>query len=101
MLNSRTSGVSVVIVPNTALAIDQEQGLKKFIDHDTAYYSDDSLEGQERRKGIRDRILAGNQRIIFTSPESLMDSLAPALYEAAKLGMLRYLVIDEAHTVEE
>ncbi|GAA6623056.1 protein DpdF [Scytonema sp. NUACC26] len=101
LLNSRTSGVSVVVVPTTALAIDQERALKPFVNHDTAYYGDKSQEEQERREGIRNRIRAGTQRIIFTSPESLMDSLAPALYEAAKLGMLRYFIIDEAHMVEQ
>ncbi|MEH1934465.1 MAG: protein DpdF [Nostoc sp.] len=102
LLNSRNNnGVSVVVVPTTALAIDQERALKPFVHHATAYYSDDSVEGKERREGIRDRIRAGTQRIIFTSPESLMDSLAPALYEAAKRGILRYFIIDEAHMVEQ
>jgi superfamily II DNA/RNA helicase len=59
------------------------------------------LEGKERRQEIRDRIRAGTQQIIFTSPESLLDTLAPCLYEAAHLGMLRYFVIDEAHMVEQ
>ncbi|MBE9200076.1 MULTISPECIES: protein DpdF [unclassified Nodularia (in: cyanobacteria)] len=102
LLNSRNNnGVSVVVVPTTALAIDQERALKPFVHHATAYYSDDSVEGKERREGIRDRIRAGTQRIIFTSPESLMDSLAPALYEAAHRGILRYFIIDEAHMVEQ
>jgi ATP-dependent DNA helicase RecQ len=102
LLNSRNNnGVSVVVVPTTALAIDQERALKPFVYHATAYYSDDTVEGKERREGIRDRIRAGTQRIIFTSPESLMDSLAPALYEAAKRGILRYFIIDEAHMVEQ
>lgn len=102
LLNSRNNnGVSVVVVPTTALAIDQERALKPFVHHATAYYSDDSVEGKERREGIRDRIRAGTQRIIFTSPESLMDSLASALYEAAKRGILRYFIIDEAHMVEQ
>ena len=101
LLNSRTSGVSVVVVPTTALSIDQERALNMFVNHATAYYSDDSEEGKQRRQGIRDRIRAGTQRIIFTSPESLMDSLAPSLYQAAKLGMLRYFAIDEVHMVEQ
>ncbi|HYX18640.1 MAG TPA: protein DpdF [Nostoc sp.] len=102
LLNSRNNnGVSVVVVPTTALAIDQERALKPFVHHATAYYNDNSVEGKERRAGIRDRIRAGTQRIIFTSPESLMDSLASALYEAAKLGILRYFIIDEAHMVEQ
>ncbi|MEH2026835.1 protein DpdF [Nostoc sp.] len=104
LLNSRNNnGVSVVVVPTTALAIDQERALKSksSVHHATAYYSDDSVDGKERREGIRDRIRAGTQRIIFTSPESLMDSLASALYEAAKRGILRYFIIDEAHMVEQ
>ncbi|MEH2286875.1 protein DpdF [Nostoc sp.] len=104
LLNSRNNnGVSVVVVPTTALAIDQERALKSksLVHHATAYYSDDSVEGKERREGIRDRIRAGTQRIIFTSPESLMDSLASALYEAAHRGILRYFIIDEAHMVEQ
>lgn len=101
LLQSRISGISVVVVPTTALAIDQERALKPFINHPTAYYGDESLEGKERRQEIRDRIRAGTQRIVFTSPESLIDTLAPSVYEAAKLGMLQYFVIDEAHMVEQ
>jgi len=101
LLRSQLGGVSAIVVPTTALAIDQERALKPFIDHPTAYYGDESLEGQQRRKEIRDRIRNGSQRIVFTSPESLMSSLAPAIYEAASLKMLRYFVIDEAHIVEQ
>ncbi len=100
LLESRIAGVSVVVVPTTALAIDQERALKPFI-YPTAYYGDESVAGQERRDEIRDRIRDGTQRIIFTSPESLLGSLASSLYEAANLGMLRYFVIDEAHMVEQ
>ncbi len=101
LLNSQNGGVSIVVVPTTALAIDQQRALQPFVNHDTAYYSDDSVEGKARREGIRSRIRAGTQRIIFTSPEALMQSLAPALYQAAKYRMLRYLVVDEAHMVEQ
>jgi superfamily II DNA/RNA helicase len=101
LLRSQNAGVTVVVVPTTALAIDQERALKPFVNHATAYYGDESGQGQERRQEIRDRIRNGTQRIVFTSPESLMNSLAPALYKAAKLQMLRYLVIDEAHIVEQ
>jgi len=101
LLRSQMGGVSAIVVPTTALAIDQERALKPFIDHPTAYYGDESEAGQQRRKEIRDRIRNGTQRIVFTSPESLMSSLAPAIYEAASLKMLRYFVIDEAHIVEQ
>jgi ATP-dependent DNA helicase RecQ len=102
LLNSRNSnGVSVVVVPTIALAIDQERALKPYIQHPTAYYSNDSVEGKEKNKGIRDRIRSGTQRIVFASPESLMESLPSCLYEAAKMGTLRYFIIDEAHMVEQ
>ncbi|MEP6485860.1 DEAD/DEAH box helicase [Microcoleus vaginatus GB2-A3] len=101
LVRSKNAGVTVVVVPTTALAIDQERALKPFVNHATAYYGDEFGQGQERRQEIRDRIRDGTQRIVFTSPESLMNSLAPALYEAAKSEMLRYFVIDEAHIVEQ
>ncbi|MCW6036021.1 DEAD/DEAH box helicase [Spirulina subsalsa FACHB-351] len=101
LLASQTGGVSIVVVPTTALALDQERALSQWIDHPTAYYGDNSLEGKTRRKAMRDRICNGSQRILFTSPESLISSLAPALYKAAQLGRLRYLILDEAHMVEQ
>ena len=85
LLRSKNSGVSVVVVPTTALAIDQERALQPFINHPTAYYGDESVQGKERRRAIRDRLRQGTQRIIFTSPESLLDSLASSLYEVAKI----------------
>lgn len=101
LVRSQIAGVSAIVVPTTALAIDQERALKPFINHPTAYYGDESEEGQQRRQEIRDRLRNGTQRILFTSPESLMNSLAPALYQAARLKRLRYFVIDEAHIVEQ
>jgi superfamily II DNA/RNA helicase len=101
LLRSQVAGVSVIVVPTTALAIDQERALKRFVNHPTAYYRDESEEGQQRRQEICDRIRNGSQRIVFTSPESLMSSLAPSLYEAARLKRLKYFVIDEAHIVEQ
>lgn len=101
LLRSQIGGVSAIVVPTTALAIDQERALKPFVNHPTAYYGDESEAGKQRRQGIRDRLRNGTQRIVFTSPESLMNSLAPALYEAARLNKLRYFVIDEAHIVEQ
>src|SRR5262249_11139865 len=43
---SQPFGITIVIVPTTALAIDQERALKNFLAHDTAYYGDSSVEGK-------------------------------------------------------
>ncbi|HAT15904.1 MAG TPA: hypothetical protein DCS91_22200 [Microcoleaceae bacterium UBA11344] len=101
LVRSKNAGVTVVVVPTTALAIDQERALKPFVNHATAYYGDEFGQEQERRQEISDRLRNGTQRILFTSPESLMTSLAPAIYEAARSKMLKYFVIDEAHIVEQ
>ncbi|MFM2062338.1 MAG: hypothetical protein RLZZ507_2008 [Cyanobacteriota bacterium] len=101
LLTDQNHGVSIVVVPTVALAIDQERALKPFIDHPTAYYSDDSEQGQIRRQEIRKRIFQGTQKIIFTSPESLIYSLSSSIYAAAKQGKLKYFVIDEAHIIEQ
>ncbi len=101
LLDSQVRGVSVMVVPTTALALDQEKSLQKFIPHPVAYYSDNSSEGKQRRQGIKNRICEGKQRLVIVSPESLLDSLSPSLYFAAKRGFLRYFIVDEAHTVEQ
>lgn len=101
LLASKQGGVSVIVVPTTALALDQERALSPYLSHPTAYYGDTSEAGKQRSKEIRQRIAIGTQRIVFTSPESLISSLSSSLYEAAKRGYLRYFVIDEVHMVEQ
>jgi len=102
-LKSNPRGVTIVVVPTVALAIDQERTFqnKTGINHETAYYSGTSISGQERRDEIRDRIRDGTQVIVFTSPEGLLESLASSVYEAANQGLIRYFVVDEAHIVEQ
>ncbi|WP_312754077.1 helicase-related protein, partial [Escherichia coli] len=45
------------------------------------------------------RIRVGEQRLIVTSPEATCSSLQFALFEAAKQGGLRHVIVDEAHIV--
>ncbi len=102
-LKAKPVGLTIVVVPTVALAIDQERAFQAITKTriQTAYYSDPSDEGQEKREEIRDRIRQGTQPIVFTSPEGLLESLSFSVYEAARQGFLRYLVIDEAHIVEQ
>lgn len=89
-------GVVVAVVPTTALALDQARafgGPERVLDY--AYTG-----GGAGNEGIRQRIREGEQSIVFTSPEGLMASLRPALYAAAGQGLLKALVIDEAHMVD-
>lgn len=101
ILESKSLGVTVVIVPTVALCIDQERALQPFINHPTAYFGGDEPGVKERKEGIRRRIRDGSQRILFTSPESFQSSLSESLYIAAQQGFFRMLVIDEAHMVDQ
>jgi ATP-dependent DNA helicase RecQ len=101
MLLSEREGVSLVVVPTTALALDQERAVEGLVSHRTAYLGGQTLREREVRDGIRSRVREGSQRILFTSPESLLGSLRSAVYHAARRGLLRLLVVDEAHMVEQ
>lgn len=103
----RGSGCTVVVVPTTSLALDQERAFSELAaalgrrgEHpsELAYYGE--LD-EGARKAMRDRIRGGEQRIVFTSPESVVQSLSPALFDAAAGGRLRLFVVDEAHIVAE
>jgi ATP-dependent DNA helicase RecQ len=102
-----TEALTVVIVPTTALCIDQERALREAtertndpISHSTAFYGSD----QDRRSEIRRRIAEGSQRVVFASPEAVCGRLGSALHKAAQRigsGQLRWLIIDEAHMIEQ
>jgi ATP-dependent DNA helicase RecQ len=94
-------GVSVVVVPTISLGQDQERAMFEnaettVLPERLAYFGTQS---DQERQGIRQRIREGTQTVVFASPESILNSLLPSIYTAARKGLLRYFVIDEAHTV--
>jgi ATP-dependent DNA helicase RecQ len=102
VLRAQERGVTVVVVPTVALAIDQERSLQAaFPAQPLAYYGAATPEHRARNEEIRRRVRSGEQQILFTSPEGLIGPLSSALYRAAAEGLLRMLVIDEAHVVDE
>ena len=102
---SRQSGVSVVVVPTIALALDQERAAR-----DTLARMGESVPGRlayvsgtsgSARQEIRERIRDGTQRIVFVGPELATRALPHALHIAAGAGHLRLFVVDEAHLIDE
>lgn len=99
---AKAGGLTIVVVPTIALAFDQMEqarahspGDKEKID---AWRSglDPSVSG-----AIRERIRAGQQRLLYVSPESLVGKLRKDITEAASRGYLSALIIDEAHLVTQ
>lgn len=96
--------LTVAIVPTVALALDQARRmttlLKVQYPHEDipplAYHGGLSAEDRQR---IWQAVRTGQQRILFTSPESATGSLRSMLEDSAAAGRLDHLVIDEAHLV--
>ncbi|MFF1538405.1 DEAD/DEAH box helicase, partial [[Kitasatospora] papulosa] len=98
LMLSQQEGVTVVVVPTVALALDQERALMPLVEHPMAYFSSPSRAHENEE--IKSRIRNGTQRVVFTSPESVLHSLNYSIQTAAKRGYLKMFVIDEAHTVD-
>lgn len=100
------NGLTLFVVPTTALALDQARRMREMLahvnnqkeTHPLAWFSDLPATAKAT---IRERIKAGNQGILFASPEAVRGPLLPSLYEAASRGLIHYLIIDEAHIVCE
>lgn len=97
----RPDGNTVVVVPTTALALDQERTIhERFpgaaLPPELAYYGDRTDGGRE---AIRQRLRAGTQRVVFASPEAMLSGLAAPLHTMAATGKLTSIVIDEAHLI--
>jgi superfamily II DNA/RNA helicase len=107
LLASRQHGVSVLVVPTVVLTLDLERRIQQLL---TGLGERPSPSGQYAYTGgmsdcdkqqIRDAVRDGTQRIVVTSPEAVELGLSGSLATAASLGYLKYLVIDEAHLVDQ
>jgi RecQ family ATP-dependent DNA helicase len=106
MLAACIDGLTLVIVPTVALALDQFRIAKTVLsvsleEDQIAYYTSglDSL----RVLSIMDGIKNGSLRLLITSPEAIVKNskLRDALLTAASNRSLKNLIIDEAHIVQD
>ena len=105
LVNNSEGHLTVFVVPTVALAIDQARQMEKYFRKSgikkcwpIAYYGGIS---ESERASIREKMRNGTQGIIITSPEALTSSLLWSVFDAAKKGMLKYLVVDEAHLITQ
>lgn len=99
-------GSTVVIVPTVALAMDQAKSAQAYfrgaadIEHrPAAYYS--GMPDDERQAIFRG-LKNGTMPLVYISPEAILGGgLSDILLEAHSMGRLKYLVIDEAHIVDD
>ncbi|MFI5897673.1 protein DpdF [Actinoplanes sp. NPDC051513] len=100
-------GVSVVVVPTVALALDMERRVRDVIARmghqgsPSGCYAYLGGMPDELKIPMREAIRNGQQKVVFAAPESVVRGIGAALTVAASCGYLRYIVIDEAHLVEQ
>lgn len=106
LVHKHEGHLTLFVVPTVALAIDQARQIQTHLVRcgannqrwPLAWYG--GLSTADRAE-IRKRMRNGTQRILFASPEALTGSLLRTVFEVARQGMLRYLVIDEAHLITQ
>lgn len=106
LVNHQEGNLTIFVVPTVALSIDQERQMRKYFrdSHNIsltiplAWYSGIS---EEVKQQIKSNLRSGKQRILFVSPESLTTSLLRTVFDITRNGMLRYLVVDEAHLITQ
>ncbi|MBO3752585.1 DEAD/DEAH box helicase [Streptosporangiaceae bacterium NEAU-GS5] len=107
LANDDQPGVSVVVVPTVALALDMERRFRDVImrmghsGSPSGCYAYLGGMSDELKISMRDAVRNGQQKVVFASPESVTRGIGAALTVAASRGYLRYVVIDEAHLVEQ
>ncbi|WP_280364321.1 protein DpdF [Nocardia wallacei] len=104
---TRTRGVALMVVPTVMLALDMERrlrahfaGVRDTVEASKRYAYTGDLDPSSKQE-IKEEIRSGRQRIVIASPEAVESGLSAALEEAAELGYLTHLIIDEAHLVEQ
>ncbi len=99
-------GLSLCIVPTTALVLDQARQMRdmlkrRFPRRDVPPLAWHAGLSVDDRAAIKAAIREGRQGILYCSPEAAMGALLPALFDAARGGLLAHLIIDEAHLVSQ
>lgn len=99
-------GLTLVVVPTVALALDLEARLRAMpalesASNAGARYAYVGGMPRAEKEEVRRRIRTGTQRVVFAAPESVLASLRPSLHDAAAKGSIRRLVLDEAHLVSQ
>lgn len=101
---SRADELTVVVIPTTALALDQAKRMKASIFRmgyqPCAEYAWRGELSKGTKAQIKSDILSGKQRVLFVSPESMVSGILPTLFKAAESKILKNVVFDEAHLID-
>jgi ATP-dependent DNA helicase RecQ len=97
------AGLTVVVVPTIALALDQAESAARLLARVPSlgprYYEADT--DPSAAAGVLQAVRDGTCRLLFASPEACVSGrLRGLLDEQAAMGRLQNLVVDEAHVID-
>ena len=103
MIASTSEGLTVVIVPTVALALDQYHAALTNLSNTEGIFCYRSDISEVDRSALYQSIRRKTAKMLFTSPEAVMENIAlnGMLEEAAKDKYIANVVIDEAHIVPD
>lgn len=103
LLASTSSGLTVVIVPTVALALDQYYAAKNNLKDQQEIYCFRGKQSEAERVSIITALKNRKATLLFTSPEAILKNfeLHQVLNGAAKECYLDNVVVDEAHIVPD
>jgi ATP-dependent DNA helicase RecQ len=98
-----STGLTVVVVPTNALALDQADSAARVLGRvanlGPRHYEADA--NPDTVPGLLQAVREGTCRLLFTSPEACVSGrLRGLLDEQAQMGRLQNLVVDEAHIID-
>lgn len=103
LLASSSDGLTVVIVPTVALALDQYHAARHNLTDGAEIYCYRGEQSEVERSTIIKALKEKKARILFTSPEAILKNpeLHRILDGATKSHYLANVVVDEAHVVPD
>ena len=100
LLPTFTEGLTVVVVPTVALAMDQQQNATDRFKHFPGV-NPDFFASDDNPEVTKVKLKNRESRLVFASPETCVSGqLRPILSELARDGWFQNLVVDEAHIIE-
>ena len=103
LLSTQSMGLTLVIVPTVALAMDQYHAANNNLHDKTGIYCYRGEQSENDKQVIFNGLARNDIRLLFISPEAIVKNkaLCTLLERAAENGYLQNIVIDEAHIVPD
>lgn len=103
MLSVCTDGLTLVVVPTVALALDQYSAARENLIQNQEIYCYRGDQADSEKQTVIDAVKKRSAVLLFSSPEAIVKNnlLYQMLAEAAETGYLKNIVIDEAHIVPD